>query len=396
MKTVYKNENKCCGCSICAQACPKKAIRMEINSEGFKFPVIDHNLCINCGKCVKICDFKNKKKSGKKHNPQTYIYQNSNRIKSQSGGAFFALAQNTINNGGVVYGCVYKEGKIFHARATLMDEIEQMRKSKYVQSDIEDICYLIDKDLKNNKEVLFSGTPCQAAGIASYFENSRYKSKLLLVDIICHGVPSPSIFKEYISWLETKYGGKIENYIFKNCEIEKWGGRHIETFEVNGVPYKEYTWGEILYDNVAMRKSCGNCPYTTTNRKSDITIGDAWNIEKVDSEFNDKIGTSLVIVHSNKGKEKFEQCVDGRKKHVNIEDFLQVNLFMPSKIDYKLRNKFMDLVYINFDEALKVFYNNRHYNKLDKFREKIIRRFNKAKFRGIRRELKFVYRKFTR
>lgn len=393
MIQVYNNKDECCGCSACKNICPVQAIQMKYDKEGFLYPVIDTNLCIDCGSCKDICSFKLSKKD-KKYLPDTYIYQHKDRECSQSGGAFIGLSDYVLQRGGVVYGCVLDEDNIVHIRAESKRERDFMRGSKYVQSDIQNVYYLIKKDLDAGLEVLFVGTPCQAAGIHSAFQYHKNKNKLLVVDFVCHGVPSPKVFKAYIKYIEKKQGGKAVRFNFKDISEVGWGGEHIESYEVNGKKYEARIWRDIFYDNVAMRPSCAKCPYTTVVRNSDITICDAWQLEKRNPEMMDTTGTSLVMVHSEQGMAVFQNCLSNAKvKNVHIDDYMQVNMFLPSRYDKQLRDDFLHMVYKDFDSALENYYNHRKpYGNWEKLKLRVYVRINKLFYRGIRREIAFFRR----
>ena len=197
------NPYQCCGCTACAFVCAQHAITMQPNALGFKYPIVNLDICTNCGLCETVCAFK-------EHYDLTDIEEPlffAARLKdlealkhSQSGGAFMAIAEKIIQNGGVVYGVGSGEHfKVEHQRATTIDECKLFRGSKYVQSDLGDTFRNIKKDLLDKKEVLFVGTPCQVAGLKSYI-SPKYRNQLLLVDLVCHGVPSPKVWDEYLSY----------------------------------------------------------------------------------------------------------------------------------------------------------------------------------------------------
>lgn len=394
METVYKYKKRCCGCTSCANVCPQHAIKMCYDEDGFIYPVIDQKKCIQCGLCIKVCDFKNRKRVDRNYKPETYIFQNYDREKSQSGGAFIALSDYVLDKGGSIYGCVLDtDNNVSHFRAISKAECDKMRKSKYVQSNINGVISEISADLKEGKLVLFSGTPCQAAGIKNFFENHRCVDNLLIIDLICHGVPSPKVFKKYIQYIEKKYNGKVTDFIFRDISDVGWGGEHVESYIINGEKKYSNIWRNIFYDNVAMRECCSVCPYTTIVRNSDITIADAWQLDKHNPEMLDDIGTSLIMVHSPKG-EKILKCVSHHAvyKKVDIDDYMQVNMFRPSRYSKRLRKDFLKEVNKDFGRALEEFEKRRHFNKFDALKVKISTRILKFFCRGIKREVDFFIR----
>ena len=197
------DKNECCGCSSCFQKCPKNAIRMEENLEGFLYPVIDRDKCIDCGSCSKVCPQLKKIEKISLGYPKAYAMRNKNLdelSKSSSGGIFSVLANYVIDNGGVVFGAAYDSKlNINHIKATTKEELSPIRSSKYVQSNIGNSYREAEKILKNGQYVLFTGTPCQIAGLKSYLMKDY--EKLITADIICHGVPSQKLFHKYLDYL---------------------------------------------------------------------------------------------------------------------------------------------------------------------------------------------------
>lgn len=229
------------------------------------------------------------------------------RVASRSGGVFTALSDVIIENGGVVYGCALdKEFTAIHKRAETKEQRDEFRGSKYVQSKIGNTFKLVEQDLKTGRFVLYSGTPCQIHGLINFLELKNIDTKkLLTVDILCHGVPSPQIWKDFLS--NNFDVQNIEKVNFRDKKNFGWRD-HVETITVNGkeISSKDYT--NAFYSHLILRQSCFTCHYKNKQRISDITIGDYWKIEDNDKSFDDNKGVSLVIVNTKQGKKFFEQC----------------------------------------------------------------------------------------
>lgn len=292
----------CTGCTACYSICPHKAIQMVEDREGFKFPQIDTAKCTNCGLCEKVCIPSN----GYSKQPfETKAYGAKNKIlserkKSQSGGAFYVLAKHILNQGGVVYGSLIDEGFVVrHARASTEETTKAFRGSKYVQSDLGDIFLSVKEDLRLGVPVLFSGTPCQVAGLKAFLRKDY--DNLLLVDLICHGVPSPKVWADYIKWQLGRNSKKtFERANFRDKSY-CWG-THYESFLIGNKKKKFDIYTKIFYSHNAHRKSCYTCPFTNTEKLADITIGDYWGIENVKPEFRDDYGVSAILINSLTGQ----------------------------------------------------------------------------------------------
>ena len=214
-------KSDCCGCKACANACLRNAITFQPDEYGFDYPQINASKCIECGKCLKVCDFKINKQNGiTMHQPlEGYAARHIEKdvyANSTSGGMFTALSEWVVNRGGVIYGCIYADDlRPIHVEARSFDEVAKMRGSKYVQSDVGYIYQSVRKRLDEGSWVLFTGTPCQVAGLYSFLGRTETQ-RLLTVDLICHGVPSPLVFKKYLIYLGNKYNKKIDRFQFRN------------------------------------------------------------------------------------------------------------------------------------------------------------------------------------
>ena len=228
-----KDQKDCCGCTACMSICPHNAIMMKPTALGFLYPIVDVTKCVECGLCEKVCQFNdNYDRSLNLEKPIAYAARHKDMnelMKSRSGAAFVAISDYIIEHGGIVYGAGYKEHfRVAHKRATTKEERDEFRGSKYVESDLTGVFKSVKEDLKNGYVVLFSGTPCQTAGLNS-FVGKLLRDNLILVDIVCHGVPGPSLWRDYIDYLEKKEGFEVQ---YVNFRDKKYGwSSHKETFK---------------------------------------------------------------------------------------------------------------------------------------------------------------------
>lgn len=335
------NKADCCGCTACASICTHEAIKMRPDTLGFLYPEVDTNKCTNCGLCEKVCSFNpNYDKSLNIDKPEAYGARHKD-IKevetSRSGAAFIAISDWILDHGGIVYGVGYKNHfRVAHKRAVTKEQRNEFKGSKYVQSDLGNIFCQVKNDLKNGRKVLFSGTPCQTSGLISYI-GKKLRTNLFLVDIICHGVPSPYIWRDYITYYEKKYNQKIIFVDFRDKKEYGWHN-HKETFTLSDhtkitPKYSPYT--ELFYKHIMLRQSCGNCHFCNIIRPSDITIADFWGWEKTNPDFNrDDKGISLLLINTIKGKDLFENVNDKLYTfRTNLEDCLQPNLEQTSTLN---------------------------------------------------------------
>ena len=373
-----KDRADCCGCTACASICPKDAITMEPDTLGFKYPKVDLGKCIDCGLCEKVCAFNdNYDKSLNLKEPEIYAarHKDMHEIKtSRSGAAFIAISDYILENGGIVYGVGYKDHfRVAHKRATTKEERNEFKGSKYVQSDLDGIFRQVKKDLKQGNTVLFSGTPCQTAGLNSYI-GKKLRENLVLVDIVCHGVPSPYIWRDYLIYLEKKYKSKIIKVNFRDKSRIGWSG-HIESFVFeNGSKIELKIYTNLFQQNIMLRPSCGNCHYTNFTRPSDLTIADYWGWEKISSNFNiDNKGCSLLFINTEKGKIFFQFIKDNLNIILsNKKDCIQPNLTQPSSLNKKSRDFISNYKKYGFIKILKLYSILSFNYKLNYYKTKII------------------------
>lgn len=342
---VVADKKTCCGCTSCYAACPKDAIRMCEDDEGFKYPVVDEGKCIECGLCMKRCPI-----LVGNHNEKTaHLYavkhkQEDDRAASSSGGVFSAIAQGIVDGGGVVYGAAYdQEFNVSHIR-TEDHDWQKLRTSKYVQSDMGDTFARVKEDLKAGREVLFTGTPCQVDGLKSYL-NGTDTTKLITCDLVCHGVPSPKIWKDFLKYTTEKCGKEIAKINFRNKKDWGWHNSTLRIESTDGAVIADQTQSEGFYFKLflshrILRPCCFSCLYANLNRPGDITIGDYWGVEKHHPDWDDDKGLSLVMANSSKGLDLIAKISDACKVlPVLEEECMQPNLKGPS-VDYGGRDFF--------------------------------------------------------
>lgn len=355
------NPADCCGCTACASICAHDAIIMKPDALGFLYPEVDKDKCVDCGLCEKVCAFNDHyDTSTNLEKPLAYgaRHKDMNEVEtSRSGAAFIAISDYILEQGGVVYGAGYTDHfRVVHKRATTKEERDEFKGSKYVQSDMTGVFRQVKQDLRDGLTVLFSGTPCQTSGLNSYV-GKRLRENLFLVDIVCHGVPSPYMWRDYIAYLEKKQGSPIVWVNFRDKQKYGWAAHH-ETFKFkSGGGKMSFTF--LFYKHIMFRKSCGNCHFANTKRPSDITIADFWGWEKTDPKFNaDNKGVSLVLLNTEKGRKLFEAVQDRLNTiPAKLDDCLQPNM-MHATINDPRRDQFekeyikkgFKFVYFKYDE----------------------------------------------
>lgn len=336
---------KCCGCTACESICHKEAITMKADDEGFLYPNIDENLCNNCNLCIKVCPiYEGDISEVEQKLPRVYAATHKNddsRKSSQSGGLFYALAEKIIEDDGVVYGCGYSDDNmVVHMRVETLNELKKLQGSKYVQSEIGDSFKQVYNDLLANKKVLFSATSCHIAGLYKYLSFKRVNiDNLYTCDLVCHGVPSPLIYKENLKYIENKYNSKIEKVNLRDKKKHGWHS-HIETYKLdNGKAVESRLFTELFYSNMILRPYCEVCEFSTIHKPSDITMADYWGIEKAHKDLiDDNWGISLAMVNTTNGEDLIKKC-DLNLLDSSVDKCMQPNLKGPSDIPMQ-RNRF--------------------------------------------------------
>ena len=343
---IITEKASCTGCTACEKICPLNAITMSTDEEGFVYPAIDTDKCVECGKCKATCP-SNGDVIGdlveEAIEPKVYAARIKNeeiRSLSTSGGAFSAIAENALKNEGVIYGAKFDlDFKVVHARAENADEYGEFRGSKYVQSELGETFNQVKKDLLEEKSVLFTGTPCQVAGLYAFLGNNEARKNLLTCEIVCHGAPSPLMWKEHLALIEKEKKSKIIDY--KNrSKVAGWNCHNEHFFLENGKSeYKtklSQNHKDLFYSHYIIRPACHECKYAGFPRVADFSIADFWGIENIMPDFYDNKGTSMVVVNTKKGLDKFEEIktsFDYRES--NVVDAFKNNHKKPSRRNAK-------------------------------------------------------------
>lgn len=307
------DKSQCCGCEACRSVCPKKCISMKADKEGFLYPEVDLSQCIDCKLCEKVCPVLQPAFLDRK----TKVFAGINndikiRLQSSSGGIFTLLAERTLRKGGIVFGaCFDEQWNVVHSYTTTIEGLARFRGSKYVQSSIGDSFLQAKKFLDEGREVLFSGTPCQIGGLKNFLRKSY--QNLLTVDVVCHGVPSPKIWRSYlhesvcnayhIKKRDSSFSltDKIINISFRSKE-NGWKDFCMSIAYKNGrkemVPFYKDTYMNMFLSNLSLRPSCYVCPTKLHYEQSDITLADFWGVDQLHPEMDDDKGCGLILVHN--------------------------------------------------------------------------------------------------
>lgn len=348
---ALKEKQQCCGCGACAQACPKNCIVMQSDDEGFLYPQIDQTVCIQCGLCEKVCPMLQSPAEDTSSQPKAYAAYNMDetiRLQSSSGGVFTLLALQTLQNGGGVFGATLSADckSVHHTMVSSEVDLAKLRSSKYLQSEI-GVCYKQTQAfLREGKPVLFSGTPCEIEGLKAFLRKDY--DNLTCVDLVCHGAPSPKLWKQYVEYREKQNGQMVKEACFRYKE-NGWREYSVKLcFENNAEYIRKYNkdpFMQMFLQDLCLRPSCYSCPFKKKNRVSDITLADFWGSGRVCPDMDDDKGLSLVIVHSSKGEKLLQKVKDKMKVlEVPLESALQGNPSMthsctkPAKRDEFMQN----------------------------------------------------------
>ncbi len=345
-----QDKTSCFGCEACVQVCTKGAITMQEDAEGFRYPVVDYSLCVDCGCCHKVCPYENQpiRFGDNKYTFGGYIKDAFVRDQSTSGGAFSAIVNTWSEENCVVIGAEAAGLEVKHSYAESKTEYAKFRKSKYVQSHIGSVYKDCKRFLEAGKKLLFSGTPCQIAGLRSYLKNTEQKN-LLTVEVICNGVPSPLYVRKYEAECKRKYGSHIKRLDYRYKDDNRWDFAVMETeLADRKKPIKTDRWFNpfwtIWLNNLMSRPSCYQCPFTAVERSADITLGDLWGVHLYCPELYGKNGgSSLVVCNTDKGGKAFLKAQNLMYGHeLKFEDALKYQRPMREHIDRNLnRDEFM-------------------------------------------------------
>ena len=352
MPTLAKKEY-CTGCTACEAVCPKGCISMQGDEYGFLHPVIDAEKCINCGMCEKTCPVNHPLKN--ENEPKAYaafIKDEAVRMESSSGGVFTEIAKAVLSDGGVVFGAAYNEKfEVEHIVVENEAELYKLRGAKYVQSRLNNTFKDVKKYLDEGKCVLFSGTPCQVGGLKAFLKKDY--DKLITVDFICHSVPSPLAWSEYVKYRsEIDNGGKLPEKIDLRSKKTGWSRyQYSNLFEYGKDKTHEAKSSESLYMKLFVggnicRESCENCKFKGYSRVSDLTLGDFWGIWDIHPEMDDNKGTSALLIQSEKGERVFSRITDKlTAKSVTLEEVsLQNSAILKSTAPNKKRDEAFKLI----------------------------------------------------
>lgn len=346
---ICLTKNKCYGCGACENICPHKAIRMTTDKEGFLYPEINIEKCTNCGLCKSVCP--SLKTNNKNKTPQFYSVMASDKIrrKSSSGGVFPTLAYHFLENEGFVAGVVWEnDGSAKHIISNKKDDIERMRTSKYIQSSIGNCYTEVKRILEKNYNVLFTGTPCQIAGLKTFLKKEY--TNLFTLEIICHGVPSPKVFKQHLRE-ELKENETFIATDFRD-KVNGWSHDMIITTKTNLKTTSTHLEGSAytraFHENLCLRPCCGSCNFNKLPRQADMTMGDFWGVWDYNPKLDDKKGTSILLINNKKGEYLFKLCKRKFKLVKQIPAKYAINknpnIVMPTRIDNEKREEFMNLI----------------------------------------------------
>lgn len=308
------SHEQCVGCGACSARCPKHCIQMREDNEGFLFPQINEKDCIQCGMCLRVCPASENAEKLKNREDRRYfcgyVKDDAMLKKSSSGGVFGTLANAILSDGGLVCGCTYdKNMKATHVLSDDSKQIQSMYGSKYVQSEIASSFEQIQKQVTAGRTVLFTGTACQIAALRLYL--AKEYENLYCVEILCHGVPSPGLFRCYVEYLERKLGGRISDIQFRNKEKKGWGSEHRTCVMYEKKRTKRQyrptlpAYFSAFFYGLNLRESCYRCRFACPNRVADLTIGDFWGSwAKYHERFQQ--GISVVGINSEKGSRLFD------------------------------------------------------------------------------------------
>lgn len=351
------DKSQCCGCEACRTICPKRCITMQEDSEGFLYPKVNKDTCIDCGLCEKVCPILNPIKNDAE--PEVYAAINNDeniRMQSSSGGIFTLLAERVIKNGGVVFGASFdKDWNVVHDYTETIDGLSCFRGSKYVQSRIGDSFQKTKSFLDEGREVLFSGTPCQIAGLKNFLKKPY--DNLLSVEVVCHGAPSPKVWRKYMSAMpdiqQMSFRSKVHGWKNYNVSFSFKDGTKEET-EFYKNPYMN-----VFLSNLSLRPSCYACPAKLRNSQCDIALADFWGVDKISPEIDDDKGCGLVLVY-NQEIFKLLKFLNCRFYAQNLVEVVKYNPCIANSVDKPVNRDsfFSALNHIGFIGAYKLVTNN--------------------------------------
>lgn len=368
-----KHKKDCCGCWACKSACPVHCITMSEDNEGFRYPVVDEDKCIECGKCIKTCPIINVEPEIVRSQKGVLLQHKDKKVlaESTSGGAFTAIATYVLRRGGVVFGASLNESNAAqHIYTESEDDLWRFRNSKYVQSLIGDTYSQAKSFLNEGRLVCFSGTPCQLEGLVHYLH--RPYENLIAVDVVCRAVPSPKVLRSYLSFKEKKYGFPLQNLKFRNKQYYGYKYSNI-SFCTNKGEYHEGIdtdpWLRSFFSGINVRPSCFDCPFKKKHRVTDLTMWDCFEPSRFDKTFDNDLGVTRLIAHSQKGQMIIESLgdfafikeMDPERLLKGVKEFLEVTSTNPNRAAF-----FKDLDILPSEELFNKYFPVKLKNKLEK------------------------------
>ena len=366
MEAVYSEKRDCSGCAACRDICPALAIEMRPDEEGFLYPDIDQDSCLDCGACISACPLNTAGNFKHSREPVFYVarHKSDDVLKaSTSGGAFTALSDAVLRTGGTVYGADFDEDfRVTHKCANTPAERDRMRFSKYVQSDLRPVFNQLGSDLESGRPVLFTGTPCQTAAIRSRFQDHPHSNNLYICDLICHSIPSPRIWADYVKLLEREAGGRMtaiqfrsKKYAWSRANSNKGLMYRIEGED--GLREDDRFYQLFIQKNLISRPSCHHCRFTDIHRCADITIADYFGIEEFEPNWYDPLGVSLILVNSPRGRQLLEWSAGdiNLEQRAGAEALSQQKRLSAPGAEPELRKKFWEIYLAKgLEEALNL------------------------------------------
>ena len=379
------DKTRCSGCTACVHVCRHNAIHMLPDSEWFLYPVIDRDKCVNCRLCVEVCKNLDCTHSLTNNAYAAVALDTAVRLESSSGGIFSLLAGNTLQENGVVFGAAFDDKfRVRHIAIEGEDCVAELRGSKYVQSSLLNSFFLAKQFLDSGRKVLFSGTPCQIAGLKGYLHKEY--DNLTAVDFICHGVPSPKVWGRYVEAMQQRARAQIRRISFR-AKDSSWKRYAVSFVYTNDTAYLRYHGDDLFMRgflvDLYLRPSCYACRFKGNNRASDVTLADFWGVEHVMPDMDDDLGTSMVIVNTRQGEAVFDSVKQKmRYKETSIEQIKQYN---PALICSAKRHPHRDKFFADMENE-----NNDFMKILDAYTRETYQQ--KVK-RRIKKYLKFILEK---
>lgn len=365
MKSYLDSKNKeyCSACEACASVCHVSAIKFKEDDAGFRYPVINSNVCTGCNVCRNVCIYDNRLHT---NNIKQMVFGGYNkdkevRNKSTSGGAFSALADAWCDKNYVIFGAAADRLKIYHTFISDKSQIDIFRGSKYSQSHIGDSYKKVKEFIISGKKVLFSGTPCQIEGLYNFLSNYASANNLLAIEVVCEGFPSPVLLNKYTSELERKYKSKVASLDYRYKDKNKWDFQVMKITFDNGKIIKRDRWFSPFWifwsQRLMSRPSCISCMFRTPGRVADITLGDLWGVHKYCPElYGNNGGSSLIVCNSRKGIEVFNKAKENLWGHnLKYKDVLEYQRPMRVVVPASPRRNYFlkDLKRLSYTELCK-------------------------------------------